>query len=62
MKNATAPKTGKKIYFKAIFYLVLIKNSENLVPLMLEFKDVKGKGPMEPTACCLQTNRMVQRS
>ena len=45
MKNATGPKTGWEIHSYAIFDLVQIKNSEDLVALILEFHDVKWKRP-----------------
>ena len=45
MKNATGRKTGREIHSYVIFYLVQIKNSENLAALILEFHDVKWKRP-----------------
>ena len=41
IKNVTGSKTSKNMYFWVIFYLVWMKNSENLVALILELHDIK---------------------
>ena len=60
-KNATGPKTGKRMCFLVIFYLMWIKNSESFAALILKFHDIKWKRPIYLAGLSLSTFFVVSR-